>query len=395
MTGPKYGMQRMLLWSFLILRSLGLAPYVNVNGRCKKSQVYMGIGIAIQTVVFSSAAYGLIEMINIFPVMKSEVYTMALWLYAPFYNGMMMLVSFHFITSSAHVVRIVRYLNGSSTSPKSVSKSQYILAALIVITTCQLLYSAAMSKYASKKLMHSLLVTSGQTLIQLCYLGLPFILYSLMKLLAVELRQSTSLFLIQKHNRFSDTHKYLAKRTEELAEPDLANVRISVMKIRRAAIATHKAFSGVVLGAIVFGQYQVVLAVLFALLNRSRGNSAVTALFFTFPTALQLYLLLDSQTEYLKVCEERVKRVRKLTAAAGQMGPQNWKAVWQLHAIKAELKSMPRFFVFGLFELSRRCLLSMGSIALTYVIIAVQFTTSNSPVTCKAFAATANLSAEV
>ncbi|KAA0203421.1 Gustatory receptor 46 [Hyalella azteca] len=284
----------------------------------------------------------------------------------------------------------MRYLKISSSTLNSVSKSQYIALGIIGTAVCQQwIYSYQHYSYQQAATMYILFVNCGNNLIYLSYVGLPFIFHSLMKLLTIDLMNATSRVPFGKLGKYSDN------RTEVQAKLALATVRIRVMKIRRVVKDTQKAFSGVVLGAIVFDQYELVLAVLFALVDTRSHNTTLNAVFFTFPTILQLYLILDCQTEYLKVCEERVQRVRKLTAAAGRLEQQKSEMVWQLRGIKAELKSMPRFSVFGLFELGRHCLLSMGSIALTYVIIAVQFTTSNSPVTCKAFAATANISVEV
>ncbi|KAF2351266.1 hypothetical protein FHG87_017979 [Trinorchestia longiramus] len=56
---------------------------------------------------------------------------------------------------------------------------------------------------------------------------------------------------------------------------------------------------------------------------------------------------------------------------------------WLLRSIQGELERMPRFTVFQLFELGRHCILPMGSLVLTYVIIIVQFAVTNQPVTCK------------
>ncbi|KAA0203422.1 Gustatory receptor 4, partial [Hyalella azteca] len=377
-------MKSMLLWSLRLMRALGLAPYKCNNGNCVKSQVRLGFSISMQNLIFISVACRITDVVNGYSKNKSDVYFMIRDLYGLFYYGMMMLISFHFLTSSAHVVRIVRYLNDSSTSPKSVSRSQYISAGLIVITVCQQIYRSSMDHYAVS--MSKFILGCASNLIYISYLGLPFIFHSLIKLFTLDLRQSTSHIIYWKNNTCFEAQQFQDDANEDFVERDLANIWINLIRIRRVITETQKAFSGVVLGVIAIDQYQLVLAVLFASYDTISQNSVISSLFYTFPTALQLYLILDSQTEYLKVCEEGVKRVTRLTAAAGCTGTQNWKTVWQLRGIKAGLKSMPRFSVFGLFELGRHCLLSMGSIALTYVIIAVQFTTSNSPVTCKAFA---------
>ncbi|KAA0202116.1 Gustatory receptor 84 [Hyalella azteca] len=82
-----------------------------------------------------------------------------------------------------------------------------------------------------------------------------------------------------------------------------------------------------------------------------------------------LMLIFTQGVNLVAQCEEGSRQVRKLCAAIGM----NVVTRQQLKKIQIELEQMPRFKILGLFDLDRRCLLSIISTALTYVIILVQF----------------------
>ncbi|XP_047738484.1 uncharacterized protein LOC125178540 [Hyalella azteca] len=102
---------------------------------------------------------------------------------------------------------------------------------------------------------------------------------------------------------------------------------------------------------------------------------------FLVPRALHIWLLIDSQTGYAQSCTDVIQRTKKLIIKSNRDGHSTQK-IWHLRGIQNELERMPRFTIFGLFELGRHCLLSMLSLLLTYVIIVAQFVMSSNPVTC-------------
>ncbi|KAA0186143.1 Gustatory receptor 47 [Hyalella azteca] len=405
--------KRLFLWLLLYLRILGLAPFVDVEGKCKKSFVYQGLSSSIHTI---SSVLTLAFILSRLRSSNSEIYEYLYNYWDQSLGIIMVTCSWHFLMSSTKLLSIVRFLNRSKASPLPVDWITYVIIGVNVIA---LVYASIENINLGERYSFNLVsIVNLGALFSLNFF-LALFLSIVMKLFTCELANLTDARLTSTSSSFENTVKYIypcetlnerktrycednnATRSEIVPESKkmksvkesnslLYLIKKKLISCNRTAGLIHSLFSVVVFALLAYEQVNMVLLVLYALYDSSPSHFW-SLLFFTVPSALKLWLILDSQSGYIKVCQEGVHRVKRLIAEVGGLGPRYEQEVWQLRGILAELERMPRFTILGLFELGRHCLLAMGSVVLTYVTIAVQFTTSNNPVTCKPFTCNCSL----
>ncbi|KAA0184338.1 Gustatory receptor 48 [Hyalella azteca] len=398
--------KRLFLWLLRYLRILGLAPFVDVEGNCKKSFVYQGLSSSIHTI---SSALTLVFLLTKPASSSSEIYEYLNNYWDQALSIVMVTCSWHFLMSSTKLLSIVRFLNRSKASPLPVDWITYVIIGVNVIT---LVYAPIYNINMGEKFSFNLVLIANLSALFSLNFFLALFLSIVMKLFTCELANLTDARLTsaspssentvkdiypcenlnERKTRFREDNNATRcqtipewKKMISVKKPNsLYRIKKKLISCNRTAGLIHSQFSVVILALLAYQQLNMVLLVLYALYDSSPTHFW-SLLLFTVPSALKLWLILDSQSGYIEVCQEGVHRAKTLIAEVGGLGPRYAQVVWQLRGILAELERMPRFTILGFFELGRHCLLAIGSVVLTYVIIAVQFTTSNNPVTCKPF----------
>ncbi|KAA0186868.1 Gustatory receptor 49, partial [Hyalella azteca] len=368
--------KRLFLWLLRYLRILGLAPFADVEGKCKKYFVYQGLSFSIHT-ISSVLTVAFLLMKPASP--NSEIYEYLYNYWDRSLGIVMVTCSWHFIMTSTKFLSIVRFLNRSKASPLPVD---WITYGIIGVNVISLVYAPIYNINTGDKFSSNLLLIGNLEALLSLNLFIALFLSIVMKLFTCELATLTDAMLTSTSSSFEYTVKDIIYSSETLNErkiricednatrfeivPEsrkmrsvkkpnsLYRIKKKLISCNRTAGLIHSQFSVVIFALLAYEQVNMVVLVLYALYDSSPTHFW-SLLFFTVPSALKLWLILDSQSGYIKV------------------------EVWQLRGILAELERMPRFTILGLFELGRHCLLAMGSVVLTYVIIAVQFTTSNNP----------------
>ncbi|KAA0185372.1 Gustatory receptor 72 [Hyalella azteca] len=430
--------QRTLLKFLLrLLRILGTIPYQLSNDKFVISQVYMGLSVATQ--LLRTIFYGLFN----FPsaeMTSSNFYVTVLKFWPPVLSAVLMTVIWIFLAHTRVVMIIIKNVMNSNTQYIPVGISTYSMVAIFILDFI-IAFHSGFSWPGDKVLMVFRFINNHTGFLAL--VSVTLLLHTAMNIVTSEINNlQRTLFLrrfskcyreskivvrsaskiFPKTDKFKTTSLFptldlamtttenevstikvaekvlMSSRPNEFEKPEasatsrLENVRKELKTLRQTVSCTHKSFSAVALGVLVYEQLELLALALHGMYGDTKSCSAWQALFFSLKAVYQLCFIVDSQTDYRTACEEGVHRVKRLIAEVERLGPKHADEVWQLRGIQAELERMPRFTILGLFVLGRHCLLSMGSIVLTYVIIAVQFTTSSNPVTCKAVSCNCSLS---
>ncbi|KAA0184315.1 Gustatory receptor 74b [Hyalella azteca] len=363
------------------LRLIGLSPYERNGRNYQLSQAKLGFSIifnillAVMTLTRVSSI-GTKKTDNIYDTLKLA-WVSARW-------SMTLAIRWAFLFHAVDIVKFLNILSSIKETCLNINRKTYTLIALLLTVVVHQNYryyifhrketnqnlDGISEQWLGSSFLGRLSVCIISNLFLWPYLTLPLFLYTLMI-------QATSLL-----------HQALEKLNETSDAKDLSaimkKVRNYVLKVKRSIELIHKSFMEITLLILAYVQLELVMIVLYAMYDSS-SLYAEESFFVLLPTFLELWLFLNCQSGYIYACEDGIHRVKKLIAEVGLKGSEHVQEVWHLRGIQAELERMPRFTIFGLFELGRHCLLSMGSIVLTYVIIAIQFTTSNNPVTCKPF----------
>ncbi|KAA0184314.1 Gustatory receptor 74a [Hyalella azteca] len=386
-----YTMKKWMIWQFRFLRILGLAPFAWVNGKYRTSQVYLGFSVSLQIFL---TILSMSEIIKSFynashPQLlssSSNIYNVIQITWGPAHHFFTMIIAWHFLLSRNRVLKIVQFFRSSSCSLLAVDYSQHLLALLIAIITGYTADSTFQLSGCYEKSrtdnISCILYVVGWCVKFVSGLVLSFCFNSSMKTLSLELKNVVVKIVHESH---PVKYQLSAMKIADVIPSSLPEMKKKVAVMRRTIYNIHHSFSVVAFGILAYEQLEMVLVVLHAIFFAHSKVPHVQTFLITVAASVPLWLVLDSQTAYIKTCEDGIHRVKKLIAEVGLKGSEHVQEVWHLRGIQAELERMPRFTIFGLFELGRHCLLSMGSIVLTYVIIAIQFTTSNNPVTCKPF----------
>ncbi|KAA0184311.1 Gustatory receptor 61 [Hyalella azteca] len=346
------------------LRLLGVLPYEKVNGKHRKSQVYLGYCVAVQILKFifhirKVSKLPDLRVINFFEAMY------ACWIIAVVILDM--IISWHFLASSTVLLRMIRTLNRSRIPTIPLDKFTLSMIAATLIASFYFFFEELL-----------LNETNNDTVYESVFGAVVFFTYMNCSLLLMSIMKIFSSNIMHTLDALSSTSIPMLEFTPSDHRKSYSTIRKQITGFQRLAKDIHECFSVVVFGILAFEQLEMGLLVLqcIYLTLTPIKNSFI----FYVPVALNVWAILDSQTQYINACEEGVHRAKKLIADVGHMGPE--QEVWQLRGIHAELKRMPRFTIFVFFELGRHCLLSMGSVMLTYVIIAVQFAMGSSSATC-------------
>ncbi|KAA0200131.1 Gustatory receptor 81, partial [Hyalella azteca] len=391
----KLNQRRMLLWQYRCLRMMGVAPYKYSNGRYYTHQVFRGLSIAVQITLAAlvlgfNFCPGQHENTNNTQLETPDVYASIKNYWACGAHVVLIVVVWHFLTSSKEVVIIVRTIMKIKTTVLPISWPPY---AMVII--CCLDLSFAFYKHYQEHVNKLYFVLSFLVahFIFIAYVLISIFLFTIMEIVTSDIEyfvkslcsiKFTSMRCMSNSNvrpingtihetdkmtkRFgiidgnsmynkiqSKAKKGFGQNTESsmphkfgdtiefclIAELDI--VRKVLIQLRHTVSRVHKAFSVAALGVVIYEQVDLFFLILYGMFENTTSDSVGRAIFFSLPAAFQLWLVLNSQTAYVKMCEESKHRVRKLAAEVGRMGPQFSQEAWQIRSIHAELKRMPRF----------------------------------------------------
>ncbi|KAA0192637.1 Gustatory receptor 66, partial [Hyalella azteca] len=389
----------LLLWQFRLLRMIETAPYKFFNAKYVTSHVYTGLSAALQI------SMTIITFASIFPIGKpasSDVYDVVRKYWGPIEKIVTTTIMWHFLASAKPMVIIINNLMRTKSLRMPVSVFVHLMIFMLIV---DLGYSFR-TRYEEPgdKIVNIFNFIIGHTNFLATSVGL--FLHTVMKIVTFEIDNSIKTFCsikfsnlntikndslfravkifqskkVDQTSKFShdikepstiiDTKPSPCHESEDIAMSSTArefeisaiknidNIRKELMKLRHTVRRVHKAFSVAALEVLTYEQVELLFLILYGMYEENSTSSAWQAVLFTLPAAFTLCLVLNSQTEYRNVCEEGVHRVKKLKTEVGRMGPRHAHKVWQLRGIQAELERMPRFTIFGLFELGRHCLLS-------------------------------------
>ncbi|KAA0192636.1 Gustatory receptor 51, partial [Hyalella azteca] len=365
----------MFVWLLGYLRLLGHAPYVYVDGKYRRSQIYHALSVLWKVI---SSAQTLVTILAIPKFSSSEFFDSLSRYWDPAMCLVYVIFSWHFLLSSSQFVRLVRNLNRFNNSN---SPSVDLVTLLIIGVEWIALGHAIESKIREVKAnLLNLLPAINFCAFYIMNFNLALLLSTIMKLFTSQLKNiadSQLISIFTKDNESSHPSAYqerniLGSKSGGSAmwksTPDspmgensphsknyLDQVRKNLISCNQTVRLIHSQFSVVGFGLLAAVQIHLVMLALHAMYHESNASFWTTFLFVA-PAAGKLWLIVDSQTGFVKECEEGVHRVKIHIAEVGRSGPKNAEKVWQLRGIQAEL--MPRFTILGLFKLGRHCLLS-------------------------------------
>ncbi|KAA0184312.1 Gustatory receptor 76 [Hyalella azteca] len=378
MAGIKLSLRTLLIWHFHVMRAIAMVPFSLSSGTPQQSQVYLGVSIALQIVLT------IWKSIKAYPMLKISQWSVLA--VAPNAQGLAFIVlitviRLSLITSTRTMIKLLRYLTLKSVIDPRISRSTYAFLIVNMSTMMSNIYLDTKHSKERTDIVYFRVVMNLPYFITLrvVSLGINVALQYIAADLKLQVREL--IYLDEKNLAVTSTSGVLPSNLQLNKSGFIRSKLHRIRNVRMACQNIHSAFILPVFLFLVYEPLELLILILFALYAQNI-QTVYGLLLFIIPGLVHLWLILDAPTDYERTCEDGVHLIRKLITEVGKEEQNRRKEVWQLRGIQAELESMPRFTIFGLFELGRHCLLSMGSLVLIYVIIVVQFAGSGTPVTC-------------
>ncbi|KAA0203762.1 Gustatory receptor 83, partial [Hyalella azteca] len=361
MDAHNYNIPRLLKWEFNFLRLLGLAPYGYSNGKYFLSQTQVGFTIVL------NIAYAVLACWLIFPFPKrnDDIFESIDVLWGPFFFAIMLTLRWiHILSASKNIVKLLRLLRCNTTTPQKLGARIPMLGVIVLMPLSYNIYT--LSAENNRNILKDVRTTRGMLEVSLSvivsyfnyfpYFALVITLNTLMGEMTADLNQINRVLYTYGKMGHMITERHVISLRNEFSErggsasdywkqTSMEDVKRGIIKIRRAVVLIQKIFSFTVFAVLAFEQLEIMMITLNGerLIRRISKPQHVYGLRCHYSACF---------------CADGVYCAKKRQADIACMGPRYKKMVWQLRGIQVELERMPRFMIFGLFELGRPCLLA-------------------------------------
>ncbi|KAA0185369.1 Gustatory receptor 55, partial [Hyalella azteca] len=327
--------QRTLLKFLLrLLTILGVIPYQLCNDKFVISQVYMGLSVATQ--LLRAIFYGLSK----FPsaeMASSNFYVAVMKFWPPVVSVVLMTVMWILLTHTRVVLIIVHNLTNSNTQYIPVGISTYSMVVLFILDFIIAIH--VVFSLPGDEVLRAFHFINNHTGF-LAFISVTLLLHKAMNIVTSEINNLLNMLRLRPFSKRSRERKIVehsaSKTTSQLPTLDLAlttkenevntkkvvekvlmssrpngfekpetsatsrleNVRKELKTLRQTVSCTHKSFSAAALGVLVYEQVELLALALHGMYGDTKSGSVWQALFFSLPAVYQLWLVVDSQTDY-------------------------------------------------------------------------------------------------